>query len=220
LEKTANLFARLASNRLRHSFALRVTIQSQRNLVRIRRASFSQVKINLGSLKVAELSPDMNWLSLSGRSRGGVWNLGNGEAALYLRGFSGGYLTGDGNFFGDFPKYEAAERNVAKFSLQTGEVSPGTTITARSAIQAGPFVIISKSAKANAKEDEIPREWKNITYEILDATNFPYSGREPFQKKSLTFAYRRNTTLEFSFCRSIVMEPSLKSERILISVNN
>src|SRR4029077_17904229 len=29
--------------------------------------------LTLGRLRVAELSPDMKWLALSGRSRGGVW---------------------------------------------------------------------------------------------------------------------------------------------------
>jgi len=80
--------------------------------------------INLGRLRVAELSPDMIWLALSGRSRAGVWNLQTGQAALYLRAFSGGYLSDDGFFFGDFPKYETAERNIAKFNLATGEVTP------------------------------------------------------------------------------------------------
>src|SRR5258708_28191152 len=41
----------------------------------------------LGRLRVTELSPDMKWLALSGRSRGGVWNLAKGEAALLLRSF-------------------------------------------------------------------------------------------------------------------------------------
>ncbi|HEY9501495.1 MAG TPA: WD40 repeat domain-containing protein, partial [Pyrinomonadaceae bacterium] len=35
-------------------------------------ASTLLTNINLGSLKVAEVSPDMKWISLSGRSRGGV----------------------------------------------------------------------------------------------------------------------------------------------------
>jgi hypothetical protein len=75
--------------------------------------------LTLGRLRVAELSPDMKWLALSGRSRGGVWNLTKGEAVLALRGFQGGYLSDDGYFFGDFPKYQEAERNVARFKLAT-----------------------------------------------------------------------------------------------------
>jgi hypothetical protein len=39
---------------------------------------------SLGRLKVAEVSPDLKWLALSGRSRGGVWKLANGEAVLSL----------------------------------------------------------------------------------------------------------------------------------------
>ena len=177
-------------------------------------ASTLLTNINLGSLRVAELSADMKWISLSGRSRGGVWNLGNGEASLYLRGFSGGYLTSDGYFFGDFPKYETAERNVAKFNLRTGEVTPGATIMAGSAIQAGPFVIISKSAKANAKDDEIPREWKNITYEILDATNLSPLWSRTFPKEAARFrvAPQHNTGVFILPVNSDAAKNEIKSD--------
>src|SRR5678815_1954590 len=71
---------------------------------------------SLGRLRVAEVSPELKWLALSGRSRGGVWNLGKGEAALALRNFQGGYLSDDGYFFAEFPKTEDVERNVAPVS--------------------------------------------------------------------------------------------------------
>jgi WD40 repeat protein len=122
----------------------------------------------LGGLQVAELSPDMKWLALSTRSRGGVWNLNKGEAALSLRGFRGGYL-GDGLFFGDFPKYEAAERNVAKFNLATGEIVPGAKIEATHARQFGQYLVVTKPAKANAKDDERIDYGKNVILEVQDA---------------------------------------------------
>ncbi len=124
---------------------------------------------SLGRLRVSYLSAEMKWLALSSRSRGGVWNLDKGEAKLYLRGFRGAFLSDDGFFFGDFPKYETAERNVAKFNLASGEIVPGPTIEAASARQVGPYLVVYKSAKANAKEDEVPREWRDLTLEILDA---------------------------------------------------
>jgi WD40 repeat protein len=105
----------------------------------------------LGRLRVAEVSPDMKWLALSGRSRGGVWNLTRGEAALSLRGFQGGYLSDDGYFFGDFPKYEEAERNVAKFNLTTAEIVPGPKIEGRTSHQFGQYLFTTKSAKPGAK---------------------------------------------------------------------
>ena len=124
---------------------------------------------SLGRLRVSYLSVEMKWLALSSRSRGGVWNLEKGEAKLYLRGFRGAFLSDEGFFFGDFPKYETAERNVAKFNLASGEIVPGPTIEAASARQVGPYLVVYKSAKANAKEDEVPREWRDLTLEILDA---------------------------------------------------
>ncbi len=108
----------------------------------------------LGRMRVTELSEDMKWLALSGPSRGGVWNLAKGEAALSLRGFQGGYLSDDGYFFADFPKYEQAERNVAKFNLLSGEIIQGPKIEAGSAHQFGKYLLITKSARTVATQKE------------------------------------------------------------------
>jgi len=124
---------------------------------------------SLSRLRVSYLSADMKWLALSSRSRGGVWNLDKGDARLYLRGFRGAFLSDDGFFFGDFPKYETAERNVAKFNLASGEIVPGPTIEAASARQVGPYLVVYKSAKENAKEDVPPREWRNLKLDVFDA---------------------------------------------------
>lgn len=109
---------------------------------------------NLGRLRVSEVSPDMKWLVLSSGTRGGVWNLQKGEAVLSLRGFQGGHIDDDGHFFGDFPKYEQAERNIAKFNLTTGEVTEGPKIEAQSTHQFGRYLFITRSAKTSAKEKE------------------------------------------------------------------
>jgi WD40 repeat protein len=128
---------------------------------------------SLGRLQVAEMSPDMKWLALSGRSRGGVWNLGKNESVLYVRGFRGGYISEDGYFYGDFPKYETADRNVAKFNLASGEVVPGQKIESDSTTQAGQFVIVTKSPGDKVKQGE-PIEYgkgasgKDDVLELLD----------------------------------------------------
>src|SRR5882724_4960570 len=132
-------------------------------------ASTLLANTSLGRLRVSYLSDDMKWLALSSRSRGGVWNLEKGDARLYLRGFRGAYLSDDGFFFGDFPKYETAERNVAKFNLVNGEIVPGPTIESAAARQIGPYLVVFKSAKANAKDDVPPRDWRNLTLDVLDA---------------------------------------------------
>ena len=132
-------------------------------------ASTLLANTSLGRLRASFLSRDMKWLALSSRSRGGVWNLDKGEATLYLRGFRGAYLSDDGFFYADFPKYETAERNIAKFNLSNNEIVPGPTIEAASARQIGPYLVVFKGAKADAKDDAPPREWRNLTLEVLDA---------------------------------------------------
>lgn len=134
-------------------------------------ASTVLANITLGRLRVSDLSADLKWVALSGKSRGGVWNLSQGEAALYLRGYHGAYLSDDGSFYGDFPKYETAARNVARFNLTNGEVTPGTTIEAGNARQMGPYVVAFKPTKATVKESALRWEWRDLTMEVLDARN-------------------------------------------------
>jgi hypothetical protein len=138
----------------------------------------------LGRLRVAELSPDMKWLVLSTRSRGGVWNLSKGEAALNLRGFDGGFITDDGYFYGDFPKYETAERNVAKFNLANGEVVPGAKIEANSARQMGQYLLITKSAKPDVKENDKIEYGKNVIVEMHDARDQGLLWSKTYPKES------------------------------------
>ena len=127
--------------------------------------------LTLGSLRVAEMSSNMSWLALSGRSRGGVWNLDKGNSVLSLRAFRGGYLTDDGLFYGDFPKSELTERNIPRFNLVTGEAVQGATIEAKNARQTGAFLIVIKSARPNIKESEHVSYDKNVVVEVSDARN-------------------------------------------------
>jgi|SRR5215831_9158804 len=137
----------------------------------------------LGRLRVAEISSDLRWLALSSRSRGAVWNLTRAEAAIALRGFHGGFVTDDGDFFAEFPKYEEAERNVAHFNLANGEIVPGPKLEDANAHQYGQYLFTRKSVKANAK----PRE------------DF-----EPVEKDEPKYVdYRKNVVLEMSDARTM-----------------
>lgn len=156
----------------------------------------------LGRLQVAELSPDMKWLALSGRSRGGVWSVDKGEAAIYVRGYRGGYVSTDGFFYGDFPKYEEAERNVAKFNLASGDVVPGAKIESNNARQIGPYLTVIKSANQKPKEGEVLEYGKagdfrkNVVLEFTDARTMTplWSKPYPLEAPRVWVAPNHNTT--------------------------
>src|SRR6185369_7860904 len=147
---------------------------------------------SLGRLRVAEISPELKWLALSGRSRGGVWNLGKGEAALLLRNFQGGYLSDDGYFFGEFPKTEDVDRNVARFNLNNGEAVAGPKIEGDSSHQYGQYVFTIKSAKAAEKPLEDNKELKlnpteyrrNVVIEMFDARTMKSLWSQAFPKEA------------------------------------
>ena len=154
--------------------------------------------VSLGRLRVAEVSPELKWLALSGRSRGGVWNLTKGgEAALALRNFQGGYISDDDYFFAEFPKTEDVERNVARFNLKNGEAVAGPKIEGESSHQYGQYLFTIKSAKAaekpvekpadpNAKPPKIdPNEYrKNTVIEMFDARTMKSLWKQSFPKES------------------------------------
>lgn len=147
---------------------------------------------SLGRLRVAEVSPDLKWLALSGRSRGGVWNLGKGEGVLALRNFQGGHVSDDGFFFGDFPKTEEVERNIAKFNLTSGDAVSGPKIESSSSYQYGQYVYTVKPAKAEAAKSSESDEQKfdpslylrNVIVEMFDARTMQSLWSKPFPKEA------------------------------------
>ena len=147
---------------------------------------------SLGRLRVAEVSPELKWLALSGRSRGGVWNLGKkGEAALSLRDFQGGHVTDDGYFFGDFPKTEEVERNIARFNLNNGDAVSGPKIESSSSHQFGQFLFTIKPAKPAQKEEPgddttVDRTVyrRDVIVEMFDARTMKSLWSKPFPKEA------------------------------------
>jgi hypothetical protein len=136
----------------------------------------------LGRLRVAEFSPEMKLVALSGASRGGVWDITNGRAALYLRGFRGAYLDRDGHFYADFPKFQTggqtAERNIANFNLASGEIVQGPKIENEGARQTGPYLVSIKPAK------EGERATRNVLLEVSDVRTMAQVWSKPYPKEA------------------------------------
>lgn len=146
---------------------------------------------SLAGLYVAAISSSMDHVVLSSASRGGVWDLRNGKAVMALRGFRGGYLSDDGFLYADFPRFENAERNVAKLNLKSGDIVPGSKLEHPNSKQVGPYVVVTKAAKMEA----FLEYGHDVIVDVLDATTMKLLWSKPYPKEApmAWVAHRKHT---------------------------
>ena len=96
----------------------------------------------LGHVRAAAISKDFQWLAVSERSRGAVWDLRGKRRVAYVRGFNGAYFDDSGLFFADMPA-------VA--------VMPAADIRAAVMPAGGASVLISRSPARAADGRPAPR---------------------------------------------------------------
>jgi WD40 repeat protein len=133
---------------------------------------------NLGRVRAAALSPDLKWLAVSERNRGAVWDLSKGQRVFHVRGFRAAHFGADGALYTDFPKFEEAERAVARLDLRTYEVFEHRKVGDAADMQRGGYVIRRKPLKKDGNISE------NMTLSVSDAvTDAPLWSRD-FQKEA------------------------------------
>src|SRR5207253_1600412 len=79
-------------------------------------ATVTLPQARLGKLRAAAVSSDLEWMAISNRSRGGIWNVASSVRAQYVRGFEGAWFTGSGALYADFPKFQEIPRAVGTIS--------------------------------------------------------------------------------------------------------
>lgn len=133
-----------------------------------------------GNLRTISISPDLNWLVLSDRSRGALWNLATGEQTFYLRGFRGSYFDPDGRVYVDFPATKEAKRQIGLMDPSSRQIGALHTIDMPNTRQFGKYVITRKSNKTEKADDKDKSESKDV----------------PLVENPDDFAVYRNGTLE------------------------
>lgn len=118
-------------------------------------------KSTFSAPRTVAISPDMGWLALSERSRGGVWNLSTGEMKVYIRGFSGSYIDSDINVYADFPRFDQAPRSMAMLNPVKNVAGRMDAIEGVGTSQRGKFLIryVTKrqeEAEKNKKNNKAP----------------------------------------------------------------
>jgi hypothetical protein len=71
----------------------------------------------LGHLTAGTVSGDLNWLAMSQKRRGGVWDVRTGEEVQPLRAFSGAYFDPAGAFYADLNKLPNLKRAIGQLTL-------------------------------------------------------------------------------------------------------
>jgi WD40 repeat protein len=108
----------------------------------------------IGALEVAELSDNFQWLTISSKSRGAVWELNSGEQKMFVRGFRGALLANNGTGIGDFPRLEPANHSLVYLNPQNNTAEPIREIPERGATQYGQFLLLRRSLKQAADGDD------------------------------------------------------------------
>ena len=128
----------------------------------------SRVKLpvgQLGNLRAAGVSPDLRWLAISERSRGGLWDLMKEQRVFYTRGFNGAAVSPQGVVDADFGKFEETKRQMARMDPARRSIDQGREIGDEEVWQFGTILLrITRKGK---------EEWKlrNLTVEALDAAS-------------------------------------------------
>jgi WD40 repeat protein len=81
------------------------------------KASFLLVQSRLGALRTVAVSPDFNWLALSTRTRGGLWDLQHNIRVQLMHEFTGSGFDSNDSLIADFPKFEKRERSLAQIDV-------------------------------------------------------------------------------------------------------
>jgi WD40 repeat protein len=113
------------------------------------------VDIPVGSMNriyAANVSNNLQWLAVSSKTRGALWDLNSGQRKLHVRGFRGALVAANGTAIGDFPKLEPEKHSLVLLDGRTSDVNVVREIPERGARQYGRFVLVRKSLKEKAKE--------------------------------------------------------------------
>jgi WD40 repeat protein len=135
----------------------------------------------LAPLRAVALSPDLKWLAVSERSRGGVWDLTTNERPFYVRGFFGAYFGPNGVLYADFPKFQETGRMIGQLNVTARSSAPAYKLEEPHADQFGPFLVVSKP---NGKDHNIRQ---NITLEVRDASTNTVLWTRPIPNETPTF---------------------------------
>ena len=149
------LISELASG---HVSISKATFDSKAKTLRVSQIGTVDIPVaSMNRVYAASVSNDLQWLAVSSKSRGAIWNLNSGERKVHVRGFRGAIVAQNGTAIGDFPKRHPANHSLVYMDAAKNEVNLLREIPEKGARQYGRFVLFRTSLKA-IKANEKARE--------------------------------------------------------------
>jgi WD40 repeat protein len=127
-----------------------------------------------------DVSPDFNFLGVSGKSRAAVWDLKKGERVFNLRSFEGAYFASDGAFYVDFPKLGSVGRTIAILQTRQREVVEGQPIPDQEGARSEQF---GQYLTINRRYDPDNDTNKNASLEVKDVQSMKQLWVKTFAKR-------------------------------------
>lgn len=82
----------------------------------------------VGNLPAGQVSPDLKWFAASGRTRGAVWNLANGDRIFHVYGFSACGFSSQDNLYADFIEHAKEKRAIGILNPLGSTIQRGTSL--------------------------------------------------------------------------------------------
>jgi hypothetical protein len=140
----------------------------------------------LGVLRAAGISPDLRWLAISERTRGGLWDLRSGQRVFYTRGFNAAVVWPEGIVDADFTKFQEQKRQIARMDATRHRIDDEQEIGDQEVRQFGT-VLLRTARKGKG-------EWKrrDLTVEALDVGSSKTLWTREFPKEAPQFLSSRS----------------------------
>jgi len=138
---------------------------------------------NIGQPYAADLSDNLQWLAVSTKTRGALWNLSSGERKLFVRGFRGAIVANDGGGIGDFPKQDPVKHMLALLNPLTNEARSFREVPETGAKQYGGFLLIRRGLKEPKKSEDSKTDKKTEPDDV--ASEAPLRREVRFELRSV-----------------------------------
>jgi hypothetical protein len=116
-------------------------------------ATVTLPQASLGRLRAMAVSPDLEWVAISNRTRGALWNVSSNVRTQYMRGFEGAWFSGNNVLYADFPKFREVPRAVGVVSPMGGPISKSYNLGDIVAKQRSGFLLVTTPKGKTASRD-------------------------------------------------------------------